>query len=66
MARQRDPRQEYREACVIAQENGLLIDQDRRGYFQVWRPRETKNQFLGARGNTTALRALVCKLTNFR
>jgi len=66
MARQRNPRQEYREACVIAQENGLLIEQDARGAFQVWQPNERQNRFLGKRSSPAGLRALVCHLTNFK
>lgn len=66
MGRQRNPRQEYREACVIAQEHGLLIEQDARGAFQVWQPTEPKNRFLGKRSSPSGLRALVCNLTNFK
>lgn len=66
MPRQRDPRLELREAMVIAEENGLLIERDSRGFYQVWQPHRAKSRFLGKRGNPTTLRALVCELTNFR
>lgn len=65
MARPRNPRQEFREACVIAEEYGLLVERDRAGNFQVWKPCEPQNRFLGKRGSPAGLRALVCKLTNF-
>jgi len=66
MARTRNPRNEFREACVIAQESGLRIQPTGNGFYQVWRSNPNRPEYLGQRATPAALRALVCQITHFR
>lgn len=64
MATQRNPIQELKEAKQIARDHGCFVV-EKSGRFLVYRSTPTRNVYLGARGTPTALRAYVCKVTNF-
>ena len=60
----RNPIQVIKEAKQIARDHGCFVV-EKGGRFLVYRTTATVNVFLGQRGTPEALRALVCKVTNF-
>jgi hypothetical protein len=64
MATTRNPIAVIKEAKKIARDHGCVVS-ERGGKFHVYRLTETRAVFLGTRSTPTALRAYVCKVTNF-
>ncbi|MBS1188933.1 MAG: hypothetical protein H6R10_725 [Rhodocyclaceae bacterium] len=61
----RTPLQEYREACQIAKDHGLLVIQ-KGDIYQVYRRNPKRNIWLGQRSSPSGLRSFVCTLTKFK
>lgn len=61
---QRNPLQVLKEAKQIARDHGCFVV-EKGGRFLLYRQTPTRNVFIGQRGTPTALRAYVCKVTNF-
>lgn len=64
MATTRDPRQVLKEARQIANDHGCIVS-EKDGKYVVYRKTPTRPVYLGSRGTPEALRAFVCKVTNF-
>lgn len=64
MATQRNPIQVIKEAKQIARDHGCVVS-ERNGKFLVYRLTPVRAVYLGSRSNPDALRAYVCKVTNF-
>lgn len=64
MATTRNPIQVLKEAKQIARDHGCFVA-EKPGRFLVYRKTPTGNVFLGFRSDVNALRAYVCKVTNF-
>lgn len=65
MATARDPRQVLKEAKQIATDHGCLVF-EKGGKYLVYRKTDARPVYLGSRGTPSALRAFVCRVTNFR
>lgn len=65
MATARNPIQVIKEAKQIASDHGCFVS-EKGGRFHVYRKTATRPVWLGSRGTPESLRALVCKVTNFR
>lgn len=68
MARRHSPLQQLKEAKQIARDHHLFVvekpDRDGTRYL-LYREAQPRNTYIGARSSPEALRALVCKVTNF-
>ncbi len=64
MATARNPIQLIKEAKQIARDHGCFIV-EKTGRFLLYRRTPTCNVFVGSRSEPAALRAYVCKVTNF-
>lgn len=64
MATTRNPIRVIKEAKQIAKDHGCVVS-ERGGKFIVYRLTPDRPVYLGSRSTPTALRAYVCKVTNF-
>lgn len=64
MATQRNPLQLVKEAKQIAKDHGGMVI-EKGGKFLVYRKTFNHPAYLGSRGTPAALRAFVCRVTNF-
>lgn len=64
MATQRNPITILKEAKQIALDHGCFVV-EKPGRFLVYRKTPTRNVYVGFRSDVNALRAYVCKVTNF-
>ena len=70
MVRRHNPLQVLHEAKQIARDGGCFVTEKRetadRTVYLLYRVCSPKNVFIGKRSDPAALRALVCRATNFR
>lgn len=64
MATQRNPLQLVKEARQIAKDHGCMVI-EKAGKYLVYRKTFDRAVYLGSRGEPAALRAFVCRVTNF-
>ena len=69
MCRRHSPLQQLKEAKQIALDHGCFVVEkpgERGTRYLLYRKQTPNNTYLGQRSSPEALRALVCKVTNFR
>lgn len=64
MATARNPLQVLKEAKQIANDHGCMVS-EKGGKYLVYRKTPMRPVHLGSRGTPEALRAFVCRVTNF-
>lgn len=64
MATARNPLQVLKEAKRIAADHGCIVS-EKGGKYLVYRKTPMRPVYLGSRGTPEALRAFVCRVTNF-